>query len=133
MIGSTGVLSQSLSTSVTLSALLEGAIHCYVLSQRLALMQPNLNIIEPPNMPRNDAGWTWSGSNPDLPPMVYLAGATRRTSSLIIMPECLDFLTGRSSSAMVNGHTSIYTLDADQTFERLLDDVVLLHWQITNH
>ncbi len=105
VIGSTGVLSQSQSTSVTLSPLLNGGypLLCTV-PGHWQLIQTSLSLQTCLVMMLDGHGLVLILIS--LRSSISLAPQAGHPS-LIIMPECLDFLTGRSSSAMVNGHTSI--------------------------
>ena len=126
VLGSTGVLSQGESASVTIGPLLKG-VYTFLCSVpgHWTLMQGTLDILDPPNMPRNDAGWTWIGSNADLAPIIYLAGSASHDSQSHYHARVFGFSDGQVLFGTGN-HTLVYTEASDENFERLLHDASLL-------
>jgi len=126
ILGSIAVLSQSESSMHTLGPLSKGSYPfvCTV-PGHWSLMQGILHIMDPPELLRNDAGWTWTGSNPNLAPIVSLAGAASRTSQSHHHSRVFGFSDGQILFGS-GDRTYIYTEVADETFERLLGDASLL-------
>ena len=126
VLGSTGVLPQGESASTTIGPLSKG-VYTFLCSVpgHWALMQGTLEISDPPDLPRYDAKWTWTGSNPDLAPIVYLAGGASRTSQSHYHARVFGFADGQI--LFHNGERSFfYTEASDEIFSELLDDASLL-------
>lgn len=126
VLGSTGVLSQSESTSVTLGPLTEGTYPflCSV-PGHWAIMQGTLEITTAPDLPRNDAGWTWEGSNPEADPIVYLAGSVSRGSQSHHHARVFGFADGQLLFGE-GERTFVYTETPEDAFVELLRDASLL-------
>ncbi len=126
ILGSSSVLSQSDSSTDTIGSLTKGSYPflCTV-PGHWSLMQGMLHVMDPPELPRNDAGWTWTGSDPQLPPIVSLAGAQSRTSQSHYHARVFGFADGQILYG-AGDRTFVYTEATDETFERLLEDASLL-------
>jgi len=126
VLGSTGVMSQRQSVNMTLNPLPQG-IYPFICTVpgHWTLMQGTLTIIDPPDLPRNDAGWTWTGANPDLAPIVYLAGAANRSSQSHYHARVFGFSDGQILYG-TGDRTYVYTESSDETFEQLLENAALL-------
>ncbi|MCY3594012.1 MAG: ThuA domain-containing protein [Bacteroidetes bacterium] len=126
VLGSTGVLSQGESASTTIGPLSEGTYTflCTV-PGHWALMQGTLEVLDPPILRRNDAGWTWTGSDVDLAPIVYLAGSASRSSQSHYHARVFGFSDGQILFG-TGDRTYVYTETSDEAFEELLTNASLL-------
>lgn len=126
VLGSTGVLSLGESISVTLDPLTEGTYPflCSV-PGHWALMLGTLEITTAPDLPRNDAGWTWEGSNPEADPIVYLAGSVSRGSQSHHHARVFGFADGQLLFGK-GDRTFIYTENPEDGFAALLRSASLL-------
>ncbi len=126
VLGSTGVLSQGESTSIMIGPLSRG-VYTFLCSVpgHWAWMQGTLQVSDPPDLPRNDAGWTWTGSNPDLAPIVYLAGSANRSSQSHHHALVFGFSDGQVLFGS-GDRTFVYTEVSDENFEYLLRNTSLL-------
>ncbi len=126
VLGSTGVLSQSESASVTLGPLTEGTYPflCSV-PGHWAVMQGTLEITTAPDLPRNDAGWTWEGSDPDINPIVYLAGSVSRGSQSHHHARVFGFADGQLLFGE-GDRTFVYTEEPEDAFIEILNNASLL-------
>ncbi len=126
VLGSTGVLSQSESAAFGIGPLSKG-IYPFLCTVpgHWTLMQGTLEILDPPLLRRNDAGWSWAGSNADLAPIVYLAGSASRSSQSHYHSRVFGFSDGQVLFG-AGDRTYVYTEIPDRTFDELLQNASLL-------
>ncbi len=126
VLGSTGVLSQGESASTTVGPL-SGGTYTFLCTVpgHWSLMQGTLEILDPPTLRRNDASWTWIGSNIDLAPIVYLAGSASRSSQSHYHARAFGFSDGQILYG-IGDRTYVYTETSDEGFEELLTNASLL-------
>ena len=126
VIGSTGVLAQHEQNVSTLGPL-EPGVYPYVCSVpgHWAVMQGQLHVTGAPDLPRNDAGWVWPGSEPDLPGIVYLAGSQSRGRQSHHHARVFGFADGQVLYG-TGERTYTYTEASDATFRDELQSAALL-------
>ena len=126
VLGSTGVIEQHKSTSFTLGPLEEGVYPflCTV-PGHWAIMQGELHVTGAPDLPRNDAGWTWTGSDPEAGSIVYLAGSMSRGRQSHHHARVFGFADGQ---LLYGGgdRTYTYTETSDAAFREALGGAALL-------
>ncbi|MDE2956253.1 MAG: ThuA domain-containing protein [Bacteroidota bacterium] len=126
IVGSTGVLPQHERT-VAVLGVLEAGSYPFVCSVpgHWAVMQGTLTVTEAPELSRNDAGWTWPGSDPALPSIVYLAGSSGRQRQSHHHARVFGFADGQILYG--TGHrTYTYTEASDAAFRASLGNAALL-------
>lgn len=126
VVGSTGVLPQNERTIAMLGALAAGS-YPFVCSVpgHWAVMKGTLTVAKAPELPRNDAGWTWPGADPALPPIVYLAGSSGRERQSHHHARVFGFADGQILYGTGN-RTYTYTEATDSAFRDALSGAALL-------
>ena len=126
VLGSTGVIEQHESISVTLDPL-EAGVYPFLCSVpgHWAIMQGELHITDAPSLPRNDAGWTWAGSNAEAGRIMYLAGSLSRGRQSHHHARVFGFADGQLLFG-TGERTYTYTETADAAFREALNGAALL-------
>ena len=126
VIGSTGILAQHEGRQFSLGAL-EPGVYPFVCSVpgHWAVMQGVLIVSEAPELPRNDAGWTWQGTDTELPTIVYLAGSSGRERQSHHHARVFGFADGQILYG-TGERTYTYTEAADEAFRSALENAALL-------
>lgn len=126
VVGSTGVLAQNDRIVASLGAL-EAGSYPFVCSVpgHWAVMQGTLHVTDAPDLPRNDAGWTWLGAEPEQPSIVYLAGSSGRQNQSHHHARVFGFADGQILFGD-GTRTYTYTENADAAFRDAVSTAALL-------
>lgn len=127
VLGSTGVLEQDQSTTITLEGLPAGTYtYLCTVPGHWAVMQGVLTVEPAPELPRNDAGWQWASTDADhAKTIVYLAGSVSRGQQSHYHARIFGFADGQ---VLTNNGTYAYTYTetADAAFVEALYSADLL-------
>ena len=123
VVGSTGVLEMGQSLEISLGMLSEGTYpYVCTVPGHWAVMQGVLTVSAPPELERNDAGWSWPGESGTI---VYLAGSASRGQQSHHHSRVFGFADGQILYD-TGAHTYVYTENSDMAFREALRNASLL-------
>ena len=127
VLASTGILEQDKSATISIPGLPIGdyPFLCSV-PGHWAVMQGTLKIGAAPDLPRNDAGWTWEAAEPNGEPgIVYLAGSASRERQSHHHARVFGFADGQVLYGL-GDRSFTYTEASDDAFVEALGNASFL-------